>query len=418
MSDVFPEELLLQILVRLSVKALLLCRSVCKSWCLLISSSHFINSHIRHNHAVGNHNLLLRCFSNNQEKEIYTLHDEIDSLKTIRELVFPFDKPQGDFFTVVGCVNGLICLWDDTHELNPVTLWNPALQKSFRVPSLHYSMSDDGPLACQKLAFGFGFDALANDYKILRIAFTFAHFIKNRRIDRRPLSFLSKIGVCSADIFSLSTKSWRHINTSVPLQQLSIPVFVNGALHFLTSKDGNQFVVVSFDLNAEAFVEMACPPDAKLGTHLDQRIVASSETISLLHQRHEHLYDIWVMKKYNVAESWIRLFSIDLDMSLGWKRILGFSGNGGLMLVGSGSWVGYPIVNAIQIVDFQPLGSYCAPYAETYMETLALLQDDNTITHLQQNIGGAVQDHKRRGQEIRRVAGKRRGKSARVSLTH
>lgn len=418
MSVDFPEELLLQILVRLPPKSLLQFRSVCKSWSLLISSSQFISSHKIYNHAVGNYNLLLRRFCNTEQKEIYSLHDESYSCRKIRELGFPFDRPERDYFTVVGCVDGLICLWDDTHELNPVTLWNPAIRKSFRVPDLQYNGSDDGVLACLKVAFGFGFDALANDYKILRIAFRLPFFPMNRRVDRRPMDFLREPIACSADVFSLNTKTWRYVSNAVPLQQLSVPIFLNGALHFLTRKDSNQWALVSFILNDETFKEMACPKDPKLGINMDHFIARSSESIFLLHLWPEHRYDIWVLKEYYVEESWTKLLSIESDMYLGvgWKRILGFSRNGGSILLGSGSWIGYLILETLKFVDFQSEGSYRAPHAEYYMESLVLLGDNNCITHLLQNYGdNNEEDHEEKRLVIHRVPGKRRGKRAHLN---
>ncbi|XP_021735174.1 F-box/kelch-repeat protein At3g23880-like [Chenopodium quinoa] len=419
MSDI-PEELVLQFLVRLPTKSLLRFRSVCKSWFLLINSSNFISLHKLHNHAIGNYNILFRHFCNTQKKEIYSLYDEkcsFSPFRTIGELDFPFDRTQGSYYTIVSCVNGLICLWDDTNELNPVTLWNPAIRKSYQVP-FYCNVSDSRSSACLKLSFGFGFDALANDYKILRIAFCLSSFSESRRVDRRPLSFLTKPVVCSADIFSLNTKSWRCVNNFVPLQQLSVPVFVNGALHFLTRKDDNQCCIVSFSLNAETFLEMACPQGGKLNIDSDHRIVGSSGTIFLLHQFPGYRYDIWVMKEYNVEESWTKLLSIELDMHpvIGWKHLISINRNGGLILCGPGSWIGYPVVEAVEIMDLQPLGSYFAPHAEVYSESLVLLGDDNCVTHLLQNNGDNIQEeHKKEETVIRRVPGKRRGQSARLN---
>ncbi|XP_021724480.1 F-box/kelch-repeat protein At3g23880-like [Chenopodium quinoa] len=414
MSDI-PEELVLQILVRLPTKSLLRFRSVCQSWYFLCSSSRFISSHKLHNHVTGNYNLLFRRFCNTQKKEIYILYDEKCSFgpsRTIWELGFPFDRPQGNYYTVVGCVDGLICLWDETHELNPVTLWNPAIRKSYQVPNLYCKPSGSRSLTYLKCSFGFGFDAVANDYKILRIAFWFRNFTASRTVDRRPLSFSTKPVACSADIFSLSTKSWRCVSNSVSLQQLSVPVFVNGALHFLTRKDGNQCCIVYFSLNAETFMEMACPEGGKLNIDSDHRIVGSAGTIFLLHQFPGYRYDIWVMKEYNVEESWTKLCKIELELfpGFGWKQLLSINRNGGLIICGTGSWICYPHVEGVQILDFQPLDSYIGPHAEVYSESLVLLGDDNCVTHLQQNNDANMQEeHIRKGLEIHHYPSKRRG---------
>uniref|UniRef100_A0A803LRA9 F-box associated beta-propeller type 1 domain-containing protein n=1 Tax=Chenopodium quinoa TaxID=63459 RepID=A0A803LRA9_CHEQI len=337
--------------------------------------------------------------------------------RTIWDLGFPFDRPEGNYYTVGGCVDGVICLWDDTHELNPVSLWNPTIRKSYQVPNLYCKPSGSRSLTYLKCSFGFGFDAVANDYKILRIAFWFRNFTASRRVDNTPLSFSTKPAACSADIFSLSTKSWRCVRNSVPLQQLSVPAFVNGALHFLTHKDGNQYCIVYFSLNAETFMEMACPEDGKLNIDSDHRIVGSSGTIFLLHQFPGYRCDVWVMKEYNVEESWTKLFRIHLDMypEIGWKRFLSIDMNGELILCGNGNWICFSLMEPAKIVDFQPLDSYIAPHAEVYSESLVLLGDNNCVTHLQQNNDHNMQEeHNRKRLEIHHIPNKRRGKSARL----
>ncbi|KAK9938468.1 hypothetical protein M0R45_015201 [Rubus argutus] len=79
MSDYFPEEVTHEILLRLPVKSLIKCSTVCQSWRSLIKSSAFIDTHLSLKLQSNNHNdnahLLLLKGVTKEVQELYSLHN-------------------------------------------------------------------------------------------------------------------------------------------------------------------------------------------------------------------------------------------------------------------------------------------------------------------------------------------------------
>ncbi|KAK9284814.1 hypothetical protein L1049_023991 [Liquidambar formosana] len=77
MLNHLPHEVFLEILLRLPLKTLVQCTSVCKSWSSTITNPSFITTHLNRSTASNTNSntdlLLLRQFSKNQEKERYSL---------------------------------------------------------------------------------------------------------------------------------------------------------------------------------------------------------------------------------------------------------------------------------------------------------------------------------------------------------
>jgi F-box interacting protein len=126
-------------------------------------------------------------------------------------------------------------------------LWNPSIRKfkSFRLmPWLTRPHN--------RFAVGIAYDSRNDDHKIVRM-----------------VSFQGFIGVIAlpavAEVYTLSTDSWRRIMISVDSLSGYIDdidespcVFFNGALHCL-AKVGDYKFILSFDINDESFREIMLP---------------------------------------------------------------------------------------------------------------------------------------------------------------
>ncbi|KAM7503107.1 hypothetical protein LguiB_002011 [Lonicera macranthoides] len=115
-----------------------------------------------------------------------------------------------------------------------------------------------------------------------------------------------------ADIYRLSTNSWRSIGEA-PSGILSfLGPFVNGALHSWSSNVGDS--IFSFDVEEEKFQTVPAPP-LKEEEKRDYEYV----TLELLegclcmsyHKRYRYAFDIWVMNEYGVRDSWTKQYVID-----------------------------------------------------------------------------------------------------------
>ncbi|GKB34039.1 putative F-box protein [Tanacetum coccineum] len=134
---------------------------------------------------------------------------------------------------IVGSCNGIICLYKNIGS--SFTLWNPSIRRKLTIPS--------HPSGDFTLAYGFGFDPLADDYKIVSISFE---------------------GVQTSFLYSMKANVWSHIgppSTSFYTVK-SFACFVNGILHWVVkseSSDTGHSYILTFDLSTHVFGMISLP---------------------------------------------------------------------------------------------------------------------------------------------------------------
>lgn len=271
-----PEELITAILVRLPVKSLLQFKCVSKEWFALISSTHFVKTHLsisakdctRHRLMleIGKHHGLLRHCS------VSSLF--YDSVTDAFDLDYPIKDPQ----RIVGSVNGLICY---RIASNGFVLWNPSTRKFNQVPDPMPTKTAD-----YSFSYGFGYDEVLDDYKVVAI------FIE-----------ISKC-YCDAKIYSLNSDSWRTLDDfQRKMVRGSSGKLVNGKLHWLTKGWG----IMSIDLVDEKCRKVEQPCYRKEIYFLTLGVLGND--LSVLSSCRKRI-DVWVMKEYGVKESWTKLYTI------------------------------------------------------------------------------------------------------------
>ncbi|KAF9612848.1 hypothetical protein IFM89_004258 [Coptis chinensis] len=119
-----PEEILMDILLRLPVKGLLLCKSVCKYWQRVISSSQFVKLQMDRGNQ-NNHRLIFTAKPNTGITLLYTLEYETSKVAINCNLSLPRQ------LYMVGSCNGLVCLSDKETYM---ALCNPATKEHKFVP--------------------------------------------------------------------------------------------------------------------------------------------------------------------------------------------------------------------------------------------------------------------------------------------
>ncbi|CAK9158914.1 unnamed protein product [Ilex paraguariensis] len=369
MSDYLPHEIIIEILTKLPVKSILRCILVCKAWHSLITSPNFIVTHLNRtilNSKIDHPTLFIRHYDKNDHNEHYTLHREDETFGvSFSELEFPFKSPIG-YFRIVGGCNGLICLSDDLFgDMETIILWNPSIRKSVTLPK------PSKPKSPHMFVLGFGVDPMTQDFKVVRIVYYKGFF---NGYEAPP----------DVEIYTLSTGSWRSINSAAPsycmVEFMWSQALVNGVVHWIANNRRFEFrfrsLIVSFDLGEEVFDEIVLP-DALAGE------IATNLSISVFRESLAVIeYDkeigtmsccVWVMKEYGVAESWTRLFNIDLEGTL--EKIIGFRKNGEVLLSPrSCKLVAYDPKTGL-IKDLEILGNTRSFHVDTYMETLVLLQE-------------------------------------------
>lgn len=324
--DYLPQEVLTDIFTRVPIKSLLLCTLVCKSWHTFVTDPSFVIAHLNRPRTLSHNNahdlILLRNYSEQRKEEVYSLRFDDESFREYQKIEFPFKSAANDFYRIVGCCNGVVCITDDQFRYaHDTVLWNPSIRKSVTLPKPRIS---EGKF---EHVMGFGFDRKTNDYKVVRIV-----YLESRK---RP----------EIDVYRLSSGSWEDISRSGGLGFYSIrkkapQAYLNGAVHwFATDKRSGRHLVVSFDTGDELFRPIVVPDG--VGTDLSCLVsvrpavfLGDLALIECKISTGQENWGVWVMREYGVAESWTEHLCLEVGQVL--ERMVGFRKSGELLVEMSG----------------------------------------------------------------------------------
>ncbi|XP_030935088.1 F-box/kelch-repeat protein At3g23880-like [Quercus lobata] len=379
-----PEEIVLEILVRLPVKSLLRFRCFCKSWYGYIATPNFIKNNLLY---CNDHN---RGFFIHMPKTTGSMvsssrpHGQIctvasrHTFEAISELRIPFTFQSG-YPHFVGSCNGILCFSDHrSFEFKDVYLWNPSIRKFKKLP-------DTCLTQLFNVSLGFGFDSQNNDYKVVRISESTA----------KPMP------PPDVEVYSLSSDSWKRVGLGISWRSnvvfhkfnctLTFP-FVSGNLHWMIEmiEGGGQerlftSIILSFDVNSEKFKELLLPDDE--GSCITKCLTSFKEKLALIKfgygvQPHSLLCSIWVM-----GDSWNKLRVLPIENL---TDFIGFT-NYGLLLVQKRS----PLVSTNSELERKHKSVLIDPETlhekeiqvdyrldvAAYMENLALLDGANVVSY-------------------------------------
>ena len=283
-----PDELLIQILLRLPVKSLLRFKGVSKSWLSLISDPHFAKSHFELA-AACTHRLMFLEASTPETLSIdldASLHD--DSASSAIKL--NFQPPTPSFHVqIMGSCRGFLLVWDQCSF--DLYVWNPSTGALKQLPP---------PPVAFTFLYGFGYDPSTDDYLVVLVSYD-------------P----SKADITTSfDLFSLRENSWEEIEgTNLPyLSHWDDPIvgsLSNGAMHWLTFRhDVLVEVIVAFDLVERCFSEIPLPHDIEYDSKSCDLWVHGG-FLSLC-VRDMVTAEIWVMEEYKVQSSWTKSIVVPL----------------------------------------------------------------------------------------------------------
>lgn len=298
MGSHFPEEIIMDILIRLPVRSLLRFRCVSKFWKTLISTPEFKMEHLNHAKNSQNSQKILisrRCPKDNSMLyyccSLSLVHPVEDALG------FPSNHRPCQYL-ILSCCNSLALLWVQGEHL----LWNPSTNESIVLPNPNPNPNPE--FSPSYFKYGFGYDSISVDYKILRINNT------------------DEGG--AGQILGLKSSSWRRIDEHPHgrrsrLFGMDSLAYVHGAFHWIGVDMSTNYYVVSFSISNEAYGEIPFPPLAET-TRDASRIPCGHSGVSVLggllcanytsRNREACTVTLWVMKEYGVGESWTELFTI------------------------------------------------------------------------------------------------------------
>ncbi|KAK1399012.1 hypothetical protein POM88_008875 [Heracleum sosnowskyi] len=306
-----PEGLLTEIFVRIPVKSLLQCKSVCKP---LLSNPHFVKSHLHRTLISYWNNPTLLTILNPPPSEaglallalmkadfllaqsIFMTHqvqrqEELMNQALLDTSGQDLSKSPVDFYRlvmppcfdsdcrVISSFNGIICLANLFG--NVVYLWNPTIRQCRKIlgPTEH-----TGRIFSVKM--GFGYISESNEYIVLRLLF-----------DVIPI----------VQVYSTKTDSWKEFRAPT-LQNWKdcsgAQIVVNGILYF----DGvNE--LVSFDLRNEVIGLVPFPTiiQTKKSDVLD-----FEGSVAMVFESGSG-FDLWTLDDVSGQVSWTKFFSIEND---------------------------------------------------------------------------------------------------------
>ncbi|XP_073143874.1 F-box/kelch-repeat protein At3g23880-like [Henckelia pumila] len=312
-----PEDVLIEIMVRLPVKSIQRFKCVSKSWRDLLKSSIFIKRHQKRD-VRKQHVLLVKRFLRQQDerKNVFSFHDpDFPQVLVSPDLSVPIPDivPQSNiqrtlFATVHGPCNGLVCVtFDET-----VFLCNPALREFRSLPPWNIVYPDQRYIITN-LDNGFGLDPNTGAYKVVRI-----WLIHHSRGGYRDRSKYPLNQTLRFDLYNSTSNSWKQIDPELPNVDLvwwfpCFQLFFNNSIHWCASTLENQSGcnILCFDTSTDAFRLMDYPDQGlqDVAGHL-RGLMVLNESLAIFFYRSKEPVNIWVMKEYGVKESWTKQFVI------------------------------------------------------------------------------------------------------------
>ncbi|KAK2985691.1 hypothetical protein RJ640_011919 [Escallonia rubra] len=287
--DSLPHDIALNIISRLPVTSVIQFRFVCRAWHKLSHDPLLIDLQLSQA-AKDNPFLIFQGeYDHPIRNELYLVelpnrHEEGRVLK-----VYPPFCDSTAELNVVGSCDGLLCIWDS--YANAVYIYNPFTRNYRELPK-------SNQLPDQNVDFGFGFDPKTNLYKVVKM-------VHCRIVYNRDGCSYSQSEV---QVLSLGSNTWRSVG-EVPYcleRRSSEAPLVNGRLHWLTRNHPPRIrEIVSFDLADEKFRDVPKPDCVKLKYRAYPLAVLGGCLAAIVRGS-----EIWVMKEYNVKESWVKVFNV------------------------------------------------------------------------------------------------------------
>ncbi|KAH7864602.1 hypothetical protein Vadar_031629 [Vaccinium darrowii] len=331
-----PSCISLNILVRLSVKRILICKRVCKTWRKLISSPEFGKLHFARGEAFP---LIRPLAPSRVSRTLYLVEppehcsgfdmgcDRPIKMKLDTKLKIPvydeesvieiveMDPPpksgvklraKDHELKVVNSCNGLLCLCEPsagscfTVWRNPIAVCNPITGEFINLPDpIEW---DEDRKRSVSIYCGLGFSPKMNQYKVIRI--------------REPKPFFSKEMERGSmtEIHTLGTRSWERVS-NVPSSlyfNLGSPTYLNGSLHWICTGEKGSKSIASFNFDIEKFQSVPPPPFKlyKIDRDMKDEMVLGvlRGCLCICDGSGFEKLKIWVMKEYGVQKSWSKEF--------------------------------------------------------------------------------------------------------------
>ncbi|KAI3474821.1 hypothetical protein Pfo_030132 [Paulownia fortunei] len=276
-----PEDVIVEILLRLPVKTLLQFKCVCKHWYALIGSPSFVNQHF--GHKSNQERLLIRHYRPDEEQYAFALY--VDELFYGYEETDHLQMPV-TVAALMGPLNGVFCVVSISGHM---ALLNPAMRQFKPLPLVHPTVQPH--LSSYDNLLGFGLDPLSGDHKLVSI-----QYFWNEEMDVPHYPSL-------VSVYNSCSDSWRHfedvdlVNSSRCAYRSLCNTYLNGVYYWLTEFNDTDVAILAFDMSSEKFQEIQVPDCIK---SKEGDLTLYGDSIALLTcdlDKIDKCVDVWVMEK-------------------------------------------------------------------------------------------------------------------------
>ncbi|PRQ16046.1 putative F-box domain, kelch-type beta propeller, F-box associated interaction [Rosa chinensis] len=312
-SDI-PQELIFDILARLSTKDLIRLTCVSKAWNAAIQDPQLAKLHLHLSIKIINSldpTFYILSSAHLSDHDFYPVALFNNNTKGRVVKVKHRSKQVQQRANILGYCNGLLCIsgWSrDVNEYEDFGLWNPTIQKFKKIPLSAFSK-----FTKRETFYGLGYDSVNDDYKFVRLA----QFEDHHRS--------GVVTSSEVQVYSLKSHSWKriqdlpaHLNKDFELA--SIGVCVDGALHWLMRLRGESvrgMIVLTLHLTTEEYHWFSTPDynyPCRCANSKDERKNRHCLFLQVLggclcFRFQCDLLDAWILKENGVAESWTKLYS-------------------------------------------------------------------------------------------------------------
>ncbi|KAK9748467.1 hypothetical protein RND81_02G059800 [Saponaria officinalis] len=232
-----------------------------------------------------------------------------------------------EFGDLVNITNGIVCFaW-----LDNLGLWNPATREFKAIPPWREP--------CLVLIkgyyfdfFGFGFDSISNDFKIVRVIRYQDHVFGGY------------------EVYSLTTSSWKRLEDVPPSiyslrTRSSVSAYLNGVCYWFFDQ-ADVMVIVSFNFSTEVFKVFNLPHNvvgSKTGYKYKRVLTLYKDRLALVVPRFDMVkamrsFDVWVVTEFDdddskIPVSWQHLLTIGPFSSSDGLRFSAFRMDGDVVLI-------------------------------------------------------------------------------------
>ncbi|KAJ4843283.1 hypothetical protein Tsubulata_014372 [Turnera subulata] len=242
-----PFDVVRDILCRLPAESLLRFRSISKSCCSLVEIPDFIKHHLNQSVKTGtNHSLIVEYIKPNGLIKSIDLDSPGKCLKLTRPFPVSYKVLIQSLFSdlhlkfcsdIFGSCNGLLAFYAPPGN---IILLNPSTNKYLTLPK--FGSENDSSHGGHNYTNGFGYDAVSDDYKVVRITPRLLHE-RSRRVM----------------VYSLRTNSWTRVedfpySPNEYYVSSRFGVHAGSSLHWVVHRyASDNILIVAFDLRKDKF---------------------------------------------------------------------------------------------------------------------------------------------------------------------